>query len=239
MISTRIENTLMNDLHMGWEHVLFANWPVDPDAVAPHLPDDLSLDTHDGRAWLSVVPFTNVDVRPAWLPVGWGFALPELNLRTYVTHEEGPGVYFFNLDAHGILGVVGARLFHHLPYYYARMDLRERAGRIDFESRRRHPGARPVHFRATYEPIGEAFRSEPGSVEAFLTERDRYYTQSLDGALRYATVEHERWPLYRAKATFAENDLFAANGFDHPDSEPVFLYSPRVTTQASRSFRVD
>ena len=54
-----------------------------------------------------------------------GLPLPELNLRTYVSHDGHSGVYFFSLDAQGILGVVGARLFHHLPYYYARCSLND------------------------------------------------------------------------------------------------------------------
>ena len=40
-----------------------------------HLPEDLDPDTYDGSAWLSVVPFTNVAVRPRWFPerLGYGF----------------------------------------------------------------------------------------------------------------------------------------------------------------------
>ncbi|MFB6073548.1 MAG: YqjF family protein [Haloarculaceae archaeon] len=220
-------------LHMGWRHVLFANWPVDPAVVAPHVPDALTLDTHDGRAWLSVVPFTNVDVRPTWVPTGWGFPLPELNLRTYVRHAGRPGVYFFSLDAQGVLGVGGARLFHHLPYYYARIGLEESGETVRFESRRRHPGARPARFRGTYAPEGERFRAASDSLASFLTDRDRYFTEAPDGSLRYALVRHEPWPLFDASVTIDANTLFAANGFDRPETEPVFLYSPRVETRAS------
>ena len=236
----------LGPVHMGWRHVLFANWAVDPDAVRPHVPDATTLDTYGGEAWLSVVPFTNVDVRPTWFPSGWGFRLPELNLRTYVTVDGEAGVYFFNLDADGVLGVVGARLFHHLPYFYARMELDaggageeldSRAEEVRFSSRRRHPGARPADFAATYGPEGEAFESEPGSLEAFLTERHRYYTESPAGDLRYARVRHERWPLHRAWAAIGENGLFEANGFDDPAGEPLLLYSPGVDTVASESRR--
>ncbi len=228
----------MRSLFMGWRHVLFANWPVDPAVVAPHVPDAMRLDTYDGRAWMSVVPFTNVDVRPSWVPSGWGVPLPELNLRTYVVCEDEPGVYFFSLDAQGVAGVLGARLFHHLPYYYARISLATEGDEVRFASRRLHPGARPVHFRATYAPVGDEFVADSGSLAEFLTERDRYYTESPGGSVRYAIVDHERWPLFRARVTVDENTLFPANGFDTPDTEPVFLYSPRVDTRASRSKRL-
>nr|WP_082230617.1 DUF2071 domain-containing protein [Haloprofundus marisrubri] len=104
-------------LAMGWRHLLFENWRVDPDHLATHLPESLDVDEYDSSGWLSVVPFTNVNVRPKGLPRRLSLPLPELNLRTYVTHDGEPAVYFFSLDAQGILSVLGARVFHHLPYY--------------------------------------------------------------------------------------------------------------------------
>jgi hypothetical protein len=225
-------------LAMGWRHVCFANWPVEPDVVDARLPDALTVDTYDGQGWLSVVPFTNVHVRPHQLPAKLGFRLPELNLRTYVTHDGERGVYFFSLDADGILGVTGARLFHHLPYYYATIDLEEQGERIRFTSTRTHPGARPAEFRATYEPTGDRFIAESGSLDEFLTRRDRYYTQASDGQLRAANVTHEPWPLYEASVDIERNTLFAANGFDTPETAPVHLYSPAVETVASANYRV-
>ena len=222
-------------IRMGWRHLLFANWPVDPSAVATQLPDALDVETYDGRAWLSAVPFTNVAVRPAGVPRRLGFRLPELNLRTYVTHDGEPGVYFFSLDAHGVTGVVGARILHQLPYYYARMSLEAEEGTVDFESRRRHPGARSVDFTATYGPAGGEFVAEPGSLAAFLTDRDRYYAESASGDVCHADVHHGPWPLYSAEATVEGDSLFRANGFERPDGEPVCYYSPGVDTVASPS----
>ena len=226
-------------LHMGWRHVCFANWPVAPAVLAPQVPDAMSLDVFDGEAWLSVVPLTNVDVRPAAVPAGWGLPLPELNLRTYVTCGGEPGVYFFSLDAQGVLGVLGGRLFHHLPYYYARATLETVGETVTFRSRRLHPGARPVHFEARYEPAGEPFRAEEGTLEHFLTERYRYYTEAQDGTVRYAEVAHEPWPLQPVTVSVDRNTLFGANGVDEPDGDPVHLYSAGVDTRASPSRRLD
>ena len=224
-------------MHMSWRHVLFANWPVDPSVVRPHLPEALDLDTFDGRAWLSVVPFTNVDVRPTWAPKDLGFRLPELNLRTYVTHDGDPGVYFFSLDAEGVFGVLGARLLHSLPYYYARVRFRRSGDRVHVTSRRRQPGDRPARFAATYGPTGEAYTAPPDSLAEFVTERRRIYTQSTDGTLRHTDLSHDRWPLFDADVSVTENTLFAASGFEHPETEPVHFYSPGVDVVTSRSER--
>jgi uncharacterized protein YqjF (DUF2071 family) len=151
-------------LEMGWRHLLFENWPIDPGVMDAHLPDGLEPDVHDGSAWLSIVPFTNVAVRPAGVPEALGIRLPELNVRTYVTRDGVPSVYFFSLDAQGIASVLGARLFHHLPYYYARISLDRTDGRVRFSSRRRHPGARPARYEGAYWPTGS--RSRPPAIRS-------------------------------------------------------------------------
>ncbi|SFG91436.1 hypothetical protein SAMN04488063_3274 [Halopelagius inordinatus] len=227
----------MVPMAFGWEHVLFANWRVEADVVDAHLPEALSVQEYDGDGWLSVVPFRNVKVRPRGLPASVGIPLPELNLRTYVTCDGEPGVYFFNLDANSLFAVLGARVTHRLPYYYARMRMTGDDGRVRFESRRRHPGDRPVRFSASYGPTGELFEAEPGSMAAFLTDRTRLYTQDSTGSIRYTDVSHDPWTLYSAEWSVDENTLFEANGFDHPEGEPVLYYSPRTDVVTSRSKR--
>lgn len=249
-------------LSFGWRDLLFANWPVDAEVLDEHLPEALSVQTYDGTGWLTVLPFVNVDVRPRGLPPWAGPDLPELNLRTYVTCDargsddvrrtdppstqpqavrdaaDGePGIYFFSLDVQGLLPTLGARLTHRLPYYYARIDLRRDGNRISFESRRRQPGDRPATFSATYGPAGEPFEADPGSLAEFLTERRRLFTQGTDGSIRYTDVEHDRYTLHPATASVAANTLFAANGFDHPETEPTLYYSPGVDVVTSRSHR--
>jgi len=237
---------------MRWRNLAFLNYPVDPDVVRERLPNALAVDTYDGDAWLSVVPFTNVDVRPKGLPALAGFDLPELNLRTYVAREDGdaPGIYFFNLDADGDLGVAGARAFHHLPYYRADISLDpDGAGGVRFRSERTHPGARPASFDATYRPTAEpkagggdpddALDARPGTLAEFLTERYRYYTETPGGELRSAAVNHPQWPLAPADVDVRENRLFEANGFEHTEREGPHYYSPGVDVTATGSQPVD
>jgi len=228
----------MPAFQMAWRDVLFASYPVDPDVVSPHLPTRLDVDTFGGDAYLSVVPFVIEDIRPKGIPSWAGLTTPELNLRTYVTCDGARGVYFFNLDADDLLGVVGARLWNQLPYYLAEMSV-DRGPPIRFESRRRTPGARSCRFSATYAPDGERFRAEPDSIEAFLAERYRYFTESGDGAIRYADIEHEPWTLRPATWDVTGNTIFEANGFARPDSEPILTYSRGVDVTASASKRWD
>ena len=222
-------------LEMGWRHLLFENWPIEPAVMDAHLPDRLNPDEYDGAAWLSIIPFTNVAVRPKGLPAPLGIQLPELNVRTYVTHAGVPAVYFFSLDAKGIMSVLGARLFHHLPYYYARISLAWTDGRVVFRSQRRHPGARPARYEGTYWPTDTPFSAPSDQFGEFLAERYRFYTEASDGTLRYTDVAHEPWTLFPAAADIHTNTLFSTHGFQQPDGGPVYYYSPGVDVVASRS----
>jgi uncharacterized protein YqjF (DUF2071 family) len=224
-------------LEMGWRHLLFENRPVEPSVMDAHLPDALAPDTYDGSAWLSVVPFTNVAVRPKGLPERVGVRLPELNVRTYVTRDGVPSVYFFSLDAQGVSSVLGARLFHHLPYFYARISLDVADGAVRFRSRRRHPGARPAHYAATYRPTGEPFAAPDDPFADFLVERYRFYTEAQDGSLRYTDVEHDPWTLRPATADVETDTLLAAHGFPRPPDDATYYYSRGLDVVASRSRR--
>jgi len=224
-------------LEMGWRHLLFENRPVEPAVMDAHLPDALAPDTYDGSAWLSTVPFTNVAVRPKGLPEQVGVRLPELNVRTYVTHDGVPSVYFFSLDAQGVTSVIGARLFHHLPYFYARISLDIADGAVRFRSRRLHPGARPAHYAATYRPTGEPFAAPDDPFAEFLVERYRFYTEAGDGSLRYTDVDHDPWTLRPATADVETDTLFAAHGFPRPPGDATYYYSRGLDVVASRSKR--
>jgi|AntDeeMetageno50_2_1112565.scaffolds.fasta_scaffold07291_2 hypothetical protein len=226
-------------LAFGWRHLLFTNWRIDADTLANRLPDALDVHEYDGTGWISVIPFVNVDTRPRGFPRWAGVNLPELNVRTYVTCEDEPGIYFFSLDAPSVVTVLGARLFHHLPYYYASMQFQWRNGRAIFRSRRRQPGERPAQYGVTYQPTGDPFEAKPGSLAEFLTERRRLYTQDTSGRVRYTDVDHERWTLYSADVSADKNTMLEAAGVDPSEPDPVVYYSPGVDVVTTTSKRWD
>src|SRR6056297_2158046 len=226
-------------LEMTWRDGLFCHWPVDPAVVAETLPDGLSVATYEGDAYLSVVAFVMDDIRPRGTPVGLSF--PELNLRTYVEGPNWPGVYFYNLDADDRIGVSVARRLFALPYYRAEMDVSRPAtadragdggGPVRFVSRRTHPGVPHARFDATYEPTGEAFAAEPGSLDAFLVENYRFY--AAGNRLYRGEIAHEPWTLREAATEVRENTLFEANGFDRPDGDPIVRYAEPIDVGADR-----
>jgi len=218
----------MSLLALTWRDVWFLHWPVAPDAVAERLPSGLSVDTYDGRAWLGVVALEITDAGPGVgrhagddSRAGGGFA--ELNLRTYVTHDGEPGVYFFSLDAADPVAVEAARAAYGLPYYRAETRLRETGDGRTLHLRRTHPDAPTARFVGTCRPDGE--RSEPGrgSLAAFLVERYRYYL-SRAGRPWVGEIDHVPWRPSPAVATVQSNTLPAAAGLA-VDGDPHLLYA--------------
>ena len=228
----------MDLLRMTWRDVGFLHWPVEPSVVAATLPDGLTVDIKDGQAWLGVVPFEMADIRPRGSPIGRSFG--ELNLRTYVTDGDTPGVYFYNLDADDRLSVAIARRLFELPYYRASMTVRQTGDGVRFRSHRTDDRAPPADFDATYGPADGAATHQPSrrSLESFLVSRYRFYVADEGGTIYYADIAHDPWPLQEGRVEVQENDLFAANGFDHPAGDPVVHYSPGIDVTAGRLRRL-
>jgi uncharacterized protein len=210
-----------------WENLLFAHWRVDERHLRRLVSADLELDTRDGAAWLGVTPFRVSGLRlRGMLPMPRLSTFLELNVRTYVTFEDKPGIYFFSLDADSALAVEGARRLYKLPYFRALMSARTLGSRIEFSSARREGPARPFVFQARYSPAGEPFTPEPGTLEHFLTERYCLYTIDERSRVCRAEIHHPPWPLQRARAELDANSM-PPPGLQLPDDEPLLHFSPR------------
>jgi uncharacterized protein YqjF (DUF2071 family) len=197
------------------------------------VPAALELDTFDGSAWLGVVPFRMSGVRPRFVPgIPFLSNFPEINLRTYVTHEGKPGVWFFSLDAHNPVAVRLARATFHLPYFDAKMSCRENDGWIHYESIRTHRDAPDARFIGRYRPTGEVFDSRPGSLESFLTERYCLYSADMSGNVRQGDVHHMMWPLQSAEAEVEALEMTSQIGVELPGTEPVLHFSRRLDVVA-------
>jgi hypothetical protein len=196
--------------------------------LRPHIPEILKIDTFDGRAWLGIVPFSMTGVRLRWMPALPGLsAFPELNVRTYVTAQNKPGVWFFSLDAANALAVAVARATFHLPYFRARMECNEARGWIEYRSHRSHRGAPAAEWEGRYRGVGEFSEPSPGTLVHFLTERYCLYSASPEGRIYRGDIHHPPWLLQEAEAHFAHNTMAEASGLTLPAQQPLLHFAPR------------
>ncbi len=211
-----------------WTDLLFAHWSVEPEVLARVVPPQLPLHTFDGRAYVGVTPFAvrNLRLRPT-LPVPFLSAFAEINVRTYVTVDGKPGIYFFSLDAGSSLAVATARRAYRLPYFRARMSIGRSADDVHFTSRRVGcEVAARADFRGRYHPTADTFNAPSGSLEHWLTERYCLYTFDDRRRVLRADIHHPPWPLQHAEADIDVNTMTAEIGLDLADA-PLLHYARR------------
>lgn len=188
-------------------NVLFIHYEVEPAGLQTEVP--FPLDLHGGKAYVSVVAFSQERLRFAfggnltnW--VGRWVANHEfLNVRTYVRHGVETGIFFLaEWVPKRIATWLGPPLFG-LPY---------RFGRIEYEH-----GERVMRGRVGDRESGFSYHakldgakcfapSEPGSLDEFLLERYVAFTE-WHGLRRRFRVAHEPWPQARLEAMVDDESL--------------------------------
>jgi uncharacterized protein len=211
-----------------WNDLLFAHWPVHAKDLRPHVPPGLELDLFEGQAYVGVVPFHMTNVAPRGVPaVPFVSAFAELNVRTYVTRENKPGVYFFSLDANSQIAVTAARTVFGLPYFTAAMDVQVDGASVTYTSRRTAGDAAAAELRARYGPAGPVFNALPGTLDWFLTERYCLYTVDASFRAQRLEIHHPQWPLQRAEADVEVNTMAEAAGIRLPSMAPLLHFAKR------------
>lgn len=211
-----------------WNDVVFVNWRTAPDDVQRLLPRGVEVDTHEGDAWVSLVPFHMDELGlPGLAPLPHVGSFPEINVRTYVRAGSRRGVWFFSLDVDRLLPALTARVAYSLPYCSGSAH-HGRAGDVLTSSvdRRWPRSVSPASTRIavrTGEPIDAA---EP--LTLFLTARWGLVSAGRGDRLRYAPVDHGPWPLHRAELLHLDDGLVEAAGLPRPVGDPVVMWSPGV-----------
>jgi uncharacterized protein YqjF (DUF2071 family) len=219
-------------MRQNWRNLLFAHWPVAPEAIQHLLPNGVRPDTYDGQAWIGVIAFRLDGIGLRGLPAVPPFnAFPEINVRTYVTYNGRPGVFFLSLDANNRAAMALARPWFRLPYTYSQISFLQEGDSFHFDSCRRGMGAPQAEFSGVYYPTGEPGAALTGTIEHFLTERYSFYTTNAKRELYRCDVFHQPWPLQQAKAAIQKNTMPASHGIQLPDTAPVLHYSSGVEAQ--------
>ena len=203
-----------------WDDLLFIHYRVPRDELRALVPDGLEVQEHLGTAWLGVTPFVVTGLRArGLLPLPFASSFRELNVRTYVTRDGKPGIWFFSLDASSQLAVEAARRLYRLPYFRAEISIRRRGDEILYDCSR-HDGKA---FSAAYRPRGEVFNAADGSLEQFLTERYCLYAEH-EAQLYRADIHHRSWPLQVAEARIELNTM---PPLKVPDDDTLVHFSRR------------
>ena len=212
-----------------WDRLLFLHWAVPVELLRPLVPARLELDTWEGRAYVTMTPFT---VRRAHLrgvpPLPGISTFHEINVRTYVRlGGVDPAVWFFSLDAASAIAVAAARISLRLPYCYARIARATDGSRQTYDAARLLPDARAA-FSGSWTSGGNAAPAEPGTLEHFLVERYLLFSRAFGDKLFRLAVHHKPWPLQPAHDVKVRQTLASADGLPQLEGDPLAQYSEGV-----------
>ena len=192
-------------LRQNWKKLTFMHWSVEPEVLQRHLPAGLDLDLHEGKAYIGCIPFVMEKVRPARLPAVPGIStFGEFNIRTYVTKNGIPGVFFLTLDAQSRVTCFYANRRYGLAYRHAKASV---SGTLEAGyawSSTRTKG--DVGLAGSAMKTSGVRQAEPGSLEYFLFERYSLYTLH-NGRLRHGYTHHAKWWYADATAHVVRNTL--------------------------------
>jgi uncharacterized protein YqjF (DUF2071 family) len=210
-----------------WHEITFLHWSCDPRCLTRHLPTGLKPDLFDGKAWISLTPFLLTGLRPPFSPRWLGMDFPEMNLRTYVIGDKGPGIWFFSLDAAKLSPVIGARTAFGLPYYWASM-------RMDIgDTQNTYTTRRNDRTHAVITVVKQSAIERQSDLDVFLTARFRLYAV---WARRLITVQvqHPAWVLRQVNVVDLDENVRRTMNVEFPHDSFLAHHSIGVDTRIGR-----
>lgn len=205
---------------------LFLHWEVDPAAVRALVSPEVELDLYEGLAFVGMVFRRMESVRPFGVDVANAFAgCFEVYLRTYVRRGGEGGLWFLSVDTgNEVVGRVG-RAWMKLPFFHARVEgvcaRGARRGWMRAERLADHGRGAIAEVRYDRGPRVGVFSE--GSLERFLHERDRVYSEH-EGALYETRLRHDPYEFCEAAVQQLDETLSFAAHLALPSSKPLLAY---------------
>jgi len=181
--------------YQEWNEVLFLHWTIPVEILRKLVPKDLEIDTYNGKAYISLVPFSMKNTRPRYFP-----SIPlisdfhEINIRTYVSKNDIHGVLFLNIEAQKLMSAIIARRLSGLPY--KKSTIRRENGKYSSEN---PAGGSKLHVE--FKVAGVI--STKTDLDKFLTERYCLFLEENSKIFRY-DIHHQEWPLRSIKINTLE-----------------------------------
>lgn len=183
-----------------WSHLAFLNYSVSIDELSEMLPQNFEVDTFEGKAYLSIVPFKMSQIRLIFSPSLPIFSLWELNIRTYIKVNGIPGIYFFTLDTNHSFAAWIARKFFALPYRKMALKGIENGENLSY-----------ISPNLTFDAVIKEEITK-GIFESWICERYHLFTQKNKMTLK-GTAIHEPWRLAKLEINKLDQDFLRSFNF--------------------------
>jgi uncharacterized protein len=232
-------------LSAEWRDLVMLNYFVEPNLLNRYVPPGTSLDSFEGRTYISLVGFRFCRTRLlGCLPVPFHADFDEVNLRFYVRRKEGSddrrGVVFIAEVVPRRAIATTARLVYSENYTCLPMRHRiETDGLKKTAEYQWQVGGQWCKLSA--QTVGLPTHPQEGSLEQFITEHYwGYSAQRTSGCLEYH-VSHVPWQVWATTLAGFEGDASTLYGSElgtvlrgHPASAFVADGSPVIVFKGNR-----
>jgi len=172
--------------YQEWNNALFIHWEISIDILKNYVPQSLTIDTFDGKAYISLVAFTMEKIRPRYLPsLSFISDFHEINIRTYISNGNKKGVYFLNIEAEKLLSAIIAKNISGLPYEKSVMTRTKNTFEsINFD--------KDLLLKTDFD-VNELLPTKT-ELDKWLTERYCLYLEEKKSVYRYE-IHHKEWEI--------------------------------------------
>jgi uncharacterized protein len=185
-------------LSANWEHLIMANYAINPSLLEPYLPNGVELDCFNEKTYVSLVGFMFKNTRLFNLPIPFLGTFEEINLRFYVKRKEGNsikrGVVFINETVpYKLVAFIANKLYK--EHYIAiptknNISISKANNKIQYEWKINQAWN---HLSVNAENISEPMLE--GSMEEFIFEHYYGYTKINNYTTQEYKVNHPRWEI--------------------------------------------
>ena len=241
----------MSFLKAGWEQLIMANYLVDPAVLEKYVPPGTSLDSYNGKCFVSLVGFMFLNTRVLGMKIPFHVNFEEVNLRFYVRREERKktdsgvekitkrGVVFIKEIVPKYAITFVANTVYKENYETMKMDHIWTENEVERSTQYRWRKGKQWHsiaVKADVQSVPIAKNSEP----EFIAEHYWGYAQ-VDSTTSYEyEVTHPKWELYPVSGFAIDVDFGAVYGSEFtflneqkPDSVILAKGSP-ITVEGKR-----
>ena len=215
--------------YQEWNLVLFFHWVIPEEIIKPLIPSNLELDLFEGKAYISLVPFTMQRIRPRYLPAISAVSdFHEINLRTYVIKDGKSGVYFINIESEKRLSAFISRKLSGLPY--EKSMIKREAGKYSSLN-----AFRKFSLETEFEISENTI--EKTDIEKWLTERYALFLADKGKLFRY-DIHHKEWKIRSIELKKLKLD-YKLQGLNLAEKQPDLVhYSDGVEVVAWKKVKV-
>ncbi|MCA9197513.1 MAG: DUF2071 domain-containing protein [Planctomycetales bacterium] len=206
-----------------WEHLLMINYAVDPDVVAPFVPQGTEIDFWNGQTFISLVGFRFLDTKVKGWPIPFHRHFDEVNLRFYIKRTEGSEIkravgFIKEIVPKWAIAAV-ARWKYNEPYVAlpmqssVRIPTANESGQLEYGwSDASEQYSMAANIAGPPQPL------TPNSEAEFIAEHYWGYTRQKDNSTIEYQVEHPPWRVWEATDPVVRGDLVRFYGESFADA---------------------